>query len=121
MLAEYKSLFPIDLPMVVKFPKPGMMLVLPSLNLQHSGHSISSDMTTGYHFWSHYYYLNRNKSAHYKLEIIKIGPLINGTRSSSVINQDSIFPLGIMALTSGEINIRDMMPNIWEKKYPLNL
>ncbi len=56
-------------------------------------------------------YLNKNESIQYGLEIIKIGRLVNGTWSSSVINLGSVFPLVIMASMFGERHTRDMMPN----------
>ena len=53
--------------------------------------------------------LHRSESIQYGLKIIKIGLLINGTRSSSVKKQDSVFPSVIMAPTSGESHVRGMM------------
>ena len=47
----------------------------------------------------------------YGLKIIKIHPLINGTKSSSIMNQDSVFPSMIVAPMFGESYTKHMRPN----------
>ena len=42
---------------------------------------------------------------------IKINMLLNVTRSLSLMNQDSLFPLVMITLMSGESHMRDMIPN----------
>ena len=88
--------------------------------LQHSGYSISSDMTAGYWVQSHCSHLNRYKCIQYGLEIIKIDQLINGTWSSLVMSNDLAFNLVIIEPISGESHAKYMIPNVWKKsiKFP---
>ena len=82
-------------------------------------------MIAGYRFLSHYKHLKRNKNIQHGLEIIKIDLLIKRTRSSSVINQDFVFSLVMVAPTSEDNGLMGR-PNValygWpEQTIPLSV
>ena len=64
--------------------------------------TISLDMNVIFRFRSNDKSLNINESAQYRLEIIKIDRLFNGTSSSSIMNQESVFLSMIGSMASRE-------------------
>lgn len=82
------SLFAINLPIMVKFMKPGMILMCLFLYPQHTG-DYWLDMTAGYQFWSWYFFFFLSRNLGWRL-------------SNWVINHNSAFPSVIVAHVSGE-------------------
>ena len=69
-------------------------------------------MIAEYRFRSHDKHLDRNENVQYGLEIIKIGVLIIGIRSYSVMNRGSVFPSMILTPHLE----KDMMPYALKKR-----